>query len=301
MLRIAIPKGSLERGTFDLFENAGLPIVRKSERNYQLKINDPRISEALLLRPQEIPRYVAEGELDLGICGLDWIFETGATVQEVMDLKFSKQSWSKVKIVLATDNANPITDINDISADEKVITEYPRLTRRFFRKYGKRNIKIRFSYGATEVKVPRFANFLVDVTETGETLKRNNKRIIATILESSTKLIANTEAWKNPDTRKAIDEIAILLRSVIDAVGKVLVKMNIPENKINDLVKLIPVLRPPTISPIYFSGNEENKTNEKWLMLETVVKKGDLSTILPQAKQLGAEDIVEIDVAKLIQ
>ncbi len=297
MLRLTVPKGSLENGTFELFKRADLPIMRSDERDYSLKINDPRIVETVLLRPQEIPRYVEEGEFDIGISGLDWIIETQSTVKEVADLKFSKQGWSAVEVVLATYESNPVERVEEIDPRARVVTEYPRLTKRFFRQNGKRKVSIRLSHGATEVKVPRLADYLVDVTETGTTLKRNGKKIIEVILKSSTKLIANVESWKDESKRKAIEEIAALLKGVIAAQDKALIKMNVPKAKIKELVDYLPALRAPTISPFYsnkfYNGGE-------WMMIETVVEKNLLNVIIPEVKARGAKDILEINISKMI-
>ncbi len=305
MLRMAIPKGSLEEGLFKLFQQADLPIKRSGIRDYDLTIEDPRINDAVLLRAQEVSKYVEEGEFDFGITGLDWIMETESNVQEVADLRFSKQGWSSVKIVLATDISNPISDVREIDNRSRVVTEYPRLTRRFFKKIGKGKIKIRISYGATEVKVPRLAEYLVDVTETGETLKRNNKKIIAVLLESSTKLIANQKSWQDEKKRIAIEEISMLLLSVISAQDKVLIKMNIPEIKVSELVKYIygRTVRPPTISPVVISrddSEDDNISDGSWKMIETVVNKSDLNSILPEIRVIGAKDIIELNVSKMI-
>ena len=295
MLKIAIPKGSLEEGTFNLFRQADLPIRRRSERDYNLSISDPRISEAFMLRPQEIASYVSEGEFDLGITGKDWVVETAANVKEIADLQFSRGGWSRVKIVLATSEENPIDNPTDISSSAKVVTEYPQLTRRFFRQLGKREVRIRLSYGATEVKVPRLADYLVDVTETGRTLRENGKKIIATLMESSTKLIANPNSLVDPAKKQAIDEIVDLLLSVIRARDKVLIKMNIGREKLDALIAFLPSLKSPTIAPLYRRSDED----EELFMVETVVEKPRLNIILPEIKKIGAMDILEIDVAKV--
>ena len=240
MLKLAIPKGSLEEGTFTLFRQADLPIRRRNDRDYNLSIDDPRIIETFILRPKEIANYVSEGEFDLGITGLDWIKETEVAVKEVADLAFSRGGWNPIKIVLATDIENPINDVQNISPNARVATEYPRLTRRYFQKFGKRKIKIRMSEGATEIKVPRLADYLVDVTETGKTLIENGKKILDTILVSSTKLIANTESWENPEKRKAICEIAELLNGVVRAKNKVLIKLNVGEENLKSVIDYLP-------------------------------------------------------------
>lgn len=295
MLRIAIPKGSLEEGTFKLFEQAGLPIIRIDSRSYTLRIDDPRIEEALLLRPQEIAKYVADGEFELGITGSDWIVETEANVQRVMDLRFSKKGWGNVKIVLATNESNPIDDPKDISGTARVVTEYSRMTRRYFKKFGLGKVSIRPSYGATEVKVPRLADYLVDITETGETLKRNGKKILDVIMESSTQLITYPQALKDPFKRKAIEEIATLLKGAIEAQGRVLLKMNVLANNLEEVVAALPSLRAPSLSKLFMP-----KSEEEWFALETVVLKSQLNIIIPQIKDLGARDILEIDVLKIV-
>ncbi|MCD4762124.1 ATP phosphoribosyltransferase [bacterium] len=303
MLRIAIPKGSLQEGAFRLFEMAEISIRRKSNRGYLLAIDDPRISEALLLRPQEIARYVMDGEFDLGITGCDWVRETEAVVQEVTDLKFSKRGWSPVKIVLATNNDNEVDLPKDIRPDAKIVTEYPRLTKRYFRNLNKRKVKIRMSHGATEGKVPRLADYLVDITETGETLKLNNMKIIDTILVSSTKLIANKASWENDEKRAAIEDIALLLKGVIKAIDdKALIKMNIPKDDLKELMVYIPALRPPTISSIYIGKDQQSEYDKgfEWIMVETVVRKSELNVILPNLRKLGARDILELSIAKMI-
>lgn len=296
MLRLAVPKGSLEEGTFKLFQQADLPIKRAGgDRSYSLKIEDPRIDEVFMLRPQEIPPYINEGEFDLGVTGLDWVVETGSAVQPVADLAFSRQGWKTVKIVLATDVSNPVDNPEDIPLDSRVITEYPRITRRFLRGLGKAKVSIRGSFGATESKVPRLAEYLVDVTETGETLRKNNKKILAVLLESSTKLIANQQSWANPEKRRAIEEVASLLTGVLLARDKVLIKMVIQRSRLQGLLENIPSIRPPAISQL-FSLDQQNDL----VMVETVVEKAVLSRVLPLAKAMGATDILEVDISKMM-
>lgn len=296
MLRIAIPKGSLEEGTFRLFEQANLQIRRKDSRDYNLVIRDPRISEAIMLRPQEIASYISEGEFDLGITGKDWIVETESAVKEVADLRFSRGGLGNVKIVLATDISNPVDEVSEISPNARVVTEYPKITRRYFRRLNKGKVSLRMSYGATEVKVPRLADYLVDVTETGTTLIANGKKILDVILESSTLLVANLESWDDPEKRQAIEEVSELLLGVVRARDKALIKMNVPESKLNNLLLYLPALRSPTLSQLYSSDDEQ----EKWFMIETVVEKSGLNILIPEIKKMGATDILEVDVSKVI-
>lgn len=295
MLKIAVPKGSLEEGTFELFEQAGLKINRADDRSYKLFVNDPRISETLMLRPQEIAGYVAEGEFDLGITGFDWVVEEEANVKDILDVQFSKRGFGKVKIVLATDENNPVNSIEEISIASRVVTEYPVITRRYFRKFGKGKVKIRLSFGATEIKVPRLAEYLVDVTETGETLRKNGKKIVEVIMESSTKLIANPESWKNQEKRKAIEDIKTLLSSAIDARSRVLIKMNVPKGKLDELLAYLPSMKSPAVTRLYCLSGKE-----KWFSVETAVKKLELNVIIPRVKEIGARDIIELDILKII-
>lgn len=294
-LRIAIPKGSLEEGTFSLFKQADLPIIKRGNRDYNLSIKDPRISEIMILRPQEIAGYVEEGEFDLGITGRDWIVETKAIVEEVADLQFSRGGWNMVRIVLAADKNNPVKSIVEIDADAKVVTEYPNITKRYFKRIGKEKARIIMSYGATEIKVPRLAEYLVDVTETGTTLQTNGKKILDVILKSSTRLIANKKSWANPKKRQAIEEIKELLLGVIQAKGKVLIKMNVAEKNLQSLLKYLPALESPTYSPLFSRDNAEKKFS-----VETVVEKSKLNIIIPEVRKLGAKGILEIDVSKII-
>jgi len=299
MLKIALPKGSLEEGTLRLFEKANLPAYRRSERDLILRIEDPRISTTMMLRPQEIPKYVEEGDFDLGITGWDWVVEREAVVEVIQDLGYSKRGWRKVKIVLATNQDNPVNEVKDIKSNARITTEYPRLTRQFFRKSDKGKVSIRLSYGATEAKVPALADYFVDVAETGETLRRNRNKVLATILESSTKLIANKESWRDNEKRTAINEISILLMSVIRAENKTLIKMNVFEQDVARIVAALPSLRSPTVSPLFPTGLNIS-AGEKWFMIETVADKSSLNILLPQLSALGARDILELDISKMV-
>jgi len=223
MLKLVIPNGSLGKGVLNVFKRANLPIIRRSVRDYNGWINDPRIVEVMILRPQEIPEYVDDGAFDLGVTGLDWIMERAKNVTIVDDLKFAKRSWNKVKIVLACQSDNPINSAEEVPNRSRVVTEYPQLTKRFFRNLGIQ-VSIKLSYGATEPKVPKIADYLVDVTETGETLTAHNKKIIAVLLESSTKLIANPKSYKDPAKKQAMHEINSLLQGVIYAQSASLIK-----------------------------------------------------------------------------
>ena len=289
MLRIALPKGSLEEQTFLLFKQADLDIKR-TEREYNPRISDPRIEQVKILRPQEIPDYVADGYFDVGISGHDWVIESGADVVEIADLPYSKQGAGIVKIVIAVPDGQKIESAADIKPNSRVTTEYPNITRDYFEKLGI-PVEICFSYGATEAKVPDLMDVVVDLTETGSTLRKNNLKIIDTMLESITKLIVNRNSWEDPVKRKEITEIRTLLLSVIEARGKVLLDMNVPADKLNDVIAALPAMKMPTVSKLY---------NSEYYAIETVVEKDKVNILIPELKRIGAEDILELDISKIV-
>src|ERR687895_458510 len=226
MLKLVIPKGSLERATFELFEAADLKVWRGSERDYRGRVDDPRIDSVAVLRPQEIPTYVEDGFFDVGVTGEDWIAETGADVVKVTALEYSKQTDRPVKVVLAVPKESGITEPQQIKPDSRISTELPNLTKAYFEKLGI-PVRIFLSYGATEAKVPEIVDAIVDLTETGSTLRRNGMEIVDVLLESHTRLIANNEVFLDPSKRRAVEEIRMLLHGAIDARGRVLVKLNV--------------------------------------------------------------------------
>ncbi|MDY6965328.1 MAG: ATP phosphoribosyltransferase [Halobacteriota archaeon] len=290
MISIAIPKGSLEEQTLILFKQADLGI-RRTDREYNPRIDDPRIGKVKILRPQEIPKYVAEGYFDLGISGKDWITETGSDVIEVADMPYSKQGSGNVKIVVAVPMDSDVEEIEDVRPNSRVTTEYPNITKRFFDELNI-PVEVFFSYGATEAKVPDLMDVVVDLTETGSTLRKNGLKIIGKMLESSTKLIANKDSWNDDEKRREIEEIKTLLLGVIEARGKVLLKMNIPEDKLDELISSLPALKNPTTSKLY--GTD-------YYAVETVVEKSDVNILIPQLKSKGAEDILELDISKIVR
>lgn len=290
MLKLAIPKGSLEKKTFWIFEKAGLQIRRGGERNYSLTIDDLRISEVILLRPQEIPEYIASGDFDIGITGLDWVVERGLKVIKVADLRYSRQGWNKVKIVLASDNSDLVKKVGDISEGSRVFTEYPNITHRFFNKTGKK-MSIKLSYGATEGKVPRLARYFVDITETGKTLEANGKKILAIIMESSTYFIANSKAWQDPIKRQMINEIRDLLFRIVLVQDKILIKFNVDAGNLDKVIGRIPAMEEPTVSKL---------SSGKKYAVESVVPQSQLNTLITDLKKLGAKDILEIELKGLI-
>lgn len=290
MLKLALPKGSLEEQTLRLFKEAGLE-VKRAFRDYNPIIEDPRIAKVKILRPQEIPKYVEEGYFDLGIAGWDWVNETEADVEVIADLPYSKQSSGSVKLVIAVSEDSEIGKPEDIKPGSRVTTEFPNLTTKYFERLGI-PVEIHFSYGASEAKVPELMDVVIDLTETGATLRRNRLRIIGTILESTTKLLANKESWADPEKRRAMEEIRTLLHGVIEARGKVLLSMNVPEDKLEDLVSILPAMKKPTVSKLYSAG---------YYAVETVVPKKEVNILIPKLKGVGAEDILELGISKIVK
>ena len=290
MLKLVLPKGSLSEQTMELFKAADLPL-KKASREYNPRIDDPRIESVKLLRAQEIPKFIEEGYFDLGITGLDWIKETKADVVEVADLPYSKQSAGGVKIVIAVPNDSGIEKPEDIKPGSKITTEFIGLTKNYFKKLGI-DVKVYHSYGATEAKVPDMMDVVVDITETGETIRKNNLKIIGTILESSTKLITNKESYQNPEKRRAIEEITTLLLGVIEARGKVLIALNVREKNLSNVIDVLPAMKRPTVSKLFESD---------YYALETVVNKSEINTLIPKLKEKGAEDILELDIQKIVK
>jgi ATP phosphoribosyltransferase len=290
MLKIVLPKGSLEGPTLLLFKEADLE-VRRTPRSYSSTIEDPRVAEVRILRPQEIPRLVEEGYFDLGISGFDCIKEMGADVEIVADLPYSKVSQKPVRLVIAVPEDAPWEKPEDLPNGAKISTEFPNLTRAYFEQLGK-PIEVYYSYGATEAKVPDIVDVIVDLTETGETLRRNRLKIIGQILESSTKLIANKKSYADDRKRQAIEEIKTLLLGVVEARGRVLLSMNVREDKLANVIEALPAMKKPTVSRLYESEYYE---------LVTVVDKNQVNLLIPKLKEVGAEDILEIPITKIVR
>jgi ATP phosphoribosyltransferase len=290
MLKLVIPKGSLEQATLELMDAADLRVRRASEREYRGTIDDPRIHSVAILRPQEIPTYVEGGFFDVGVTGDDWITETGADVIRVTALPFSKQTDRSVKVVLAVPRASGIKAPSDVPPEARISTELPNLTRAYFERLGI-PVRIFLSYGATEAKVPEIVDAIVDLTETGSTLRRNGMEVVDVLLESWTQLIANRGAYEDPSKRRAIEEITILLKGAIDARGRVLVKLNVGEDHLNEVVEMLPSMRAPTVSQLAEAG---------YYAVETVVPKATINVLIPRLKASGAEDIVELPITKIV-
>jgi ATP phosphoribosyltransferase len=290
VLRLVLPKGSLEEATLDLFESADLRVKRSSSVAYRADIDDPRIAEVRILRPQEIPRYVAEGLFDLGITGRDWIEETSSEVVSLGELKYSKVSTDPVRIVLAVPGDSPVQSVEDLPAGVRVSSEYPELTQRFFAERGM-DADVRLSYGATEAKVPDIVDAIVDITETGRALRAAGLRIIDTLLVSYTELIANPVSHADPERRHAMGQVLTLLQGVLDARGKVLVKLNVPTDRLDAVVALLPSMKSPTVNALHGGAG---------YAVETVVPKSTINTLIPALSDAGASDIIEIPIAKIV-
>jgi ATP phosphoribosyltransferase len=290
MINIALPKGSLEEQTMQLFREADLE-VKRGERDYNPVITDHRIDKVKILRPQEIPKYVEMGYFDLGISGLDWVKETGARVREVARLSYSKTGEGTVKIVVAVHQSEPINEVTQIRPNSRVTTEYPEITREFF---GRLGIPVQLfpSYGASEAKVPDLMDVVVDLTETGTTLRRNGLKIIGQIMESYTVVIANRDSFEDEAKRRAIEEIVTLLLGVVDARHQVLLSMNVPAGVMEQVVAALPALKTPTVSRLH---------GIDYYSIQTVARKSDVNILIPNLKAAGAEDILEIPIAKIIR
>jgi ATP phosphoribosyltransferase len=290
MLRLVLPKGSLEKATLSLFDDADLAVRRASEVDYRATIDDPRIDSVRILRPQEIGRYVAEGLFDLGITGRDWIEETAAEVVSLGELHYSKATARPVSIVLAVGADDPATSAAELGDGVRVATEYPELTRRFLEKQGIA-ADIRLSYGATEAKVPEIVDAVVELTETGRALKAAGLRVIETILVSHTELIANPAAWQDPAKRHAMTQTHTLLQGTLEARGRVLVKLNVGASELSGVIEILPSLRSPTVSKLFGADA---------YAVETVVPKDRINTLIPALKDQGATDIIELPISKIV-
>jgi ATP phosphoribosyltransferase len=290
VLRLVLPKGSLEKATMELFEAADLTVRRSSSVEYKATIDDPRIAEVRILRPQEIPSYVAEGLFDLGITGRDWVGETSAEVVSLGELKYSKATSNPVKVVVAVAGDSPVNAVSELSHGVRVSTEYPELTKRYFADQGIR-ADVRLSYGASEAKIPDIADCIVDITETGRALRAAGLKVIDTILVSYTELVANPVSAVDPVKRHAMDQIKTLLDGVMEARGKVLVKLNCPEASIDAVIAVLPSMKSPTVSKLFGDGG---------YAVETVVAKNTINTLIPALKDAGASDILELPLSKIV-
>lgn len=286
-LKLGIPAGSLQEATSGLFRKAGYTITFPS-RSYYPSIDDEEI-ECMLIRAQEMARYVEQGILDAGITGHDWILETNAQVVEICELIFSKTSRRPVRWVLCVPNDSPVQSVKDL-AGKRIATEAVGLTRAYLARHGV-EATVEFSWGATEVKPPRLADAIVEVTETGSSLRANNLRIVDEILQSTTRLIANKAAYDDAWKKQKLDNIALMLKSCLAAEGKVGLMMNVPRTDLPKILALLPALQKPTVAAL---------SDDAWVDVNTIVEERFVRTIVPQLKAAGARGIVEYAINKII-
>ena len=286
-LKMGLPKGSLEAATLDLMRRAGF-LITVAQRSYFPAIDDPDI-ECMLLRAQEMARYVEGGALDCGLTGYDWVVENEAAVHTVCDLVYAKQSFGKVRWVLAVPQASDIKTVTDLES-RIVATELVGVTRRWLAERGV-SAKIEFSWGATEAKLPELADAIVEVTETGSSLRANKLRVIETVLESTTQFIANVDAWQDPEKRRKIEDIVLLLQGAIAALDRVGLMLNVRVQDLDAVLAVLPALRNPTISHL---------SDEGWLAVNTILEESVVRHIIPRLKEAGAEGIVEFPLNKIV-
>jgi ATP phosphoribosyltransferase len=286
-LILGLPKGSLQETTFSMMGKAGFSI-RAGSRSYMPRVDDENL-EIRLIRAQEISRYVELGMLDAGITGFDWITENGSDVVEVAELIYAKQGLRPVRWVLAVPEASPIQSVKDLQG-KRIATEAVGLARRYLDDNGVK-AEVEFSWGATEVKAPELVDAIIELTETGSSLRANNLRIVETVLESTTRLVANQAAWKDAEKREKIEQIAMLLQGALAAENKVLLKMNLPSGKVSEVEAILPSLHAPTVSTL---------DSEGWVALESVVEETVVRRIIPELKKVGAEGIIELPLNKVV-
>jgi ATP phosphoribosyltransferase len=286
-LKLGIPKGSLQQATIDLFARAGFNI-RLSSRSYFPAIDDPEI-ECMLIRAQEMARYVGDGVLDAGLTGRDWVEETGAIVESLGDLIYSKQSFGKVRWVLAVPEASSFQSVQDLQG-KVIATELVATTQRYLERCGV-SAKVEFSWGATEVKPPVLADAIMEVTETGASLRASNLRIIDTVLESNTQLIGNPASLRDPWKRRKLADVQMLLEGAINALGKVGLMLNVRRENLAAVLQILPALQKPTISAL---------SDEQWLAMNTVLDEATVRHIIPRLKEAGAHGIVEYPLNKIV-
>lgn len=287
VLKLGIPKGSLENATIDLFRRAGFHITT-TMRSYFPAIDDPEL-ECMLVRAQEMARYVEDGVLDAGLTGADWVAENGADVEVVADLVYAKQSFGKVRWVLAVPEASPARSIKDLEG-KIIATELVQTTKRYLERSGVK-AKVEFSWGATEVKPPELADAIVEVTETGSSLRANKLRIVEEVLQSNTQLIANREAWQDVAKRRKLEDIRMLLEGAMNALDKVGLMLNVHRDRLDEVLECLPALRKPTISAL---------SDAEWLAVNTIIEESVVRAIIPRLKDAGAQGIVEYPLNKIV-
>jgi ATP phosphoribosyltransferase len=290
MLKLVIPKGSLEEQTLRLLEAADLHVRRGSSRDYHGTIDDDRIERVSVLRPQEIPTYVQDGFFDLGITGQDWVAETGADVEVLTSLSYAKSGTGHgTKVVLAVPNEHPADSAKEMPAGSRISTEFLHITERFFDELGI-DVKVVWSYGATEAKVPEIVDAIVDITETGSTLRAHGMKIIETLLTSEPVLVANRASCGDPARRAAMDDITTLLLGALRAEGRVLIKLNVSEDALQAVLAVVPSMKAPTVS----------RLSEGGYAIETVADKRTVNRLIPTLKTAGATDLLELPISKIV-
>jgi ATP phosphoribosyltransferase len=291
VLSLVLPKGSLEKQVLDLFDGADLAVVRGGERDYAARIDDPRIDRVRFLRPQEIPTYVEQGIFDLGISGRDWVTETGADVVSLGEIGGGRAGEAVVSVVLAVPKESPWQSVRDLPEGVRISTEMPETTRRFLEENGVKG-RVFTSHGATEAKIPDIVDAIVDLTETGSSLRRAGLKVIETLLTSRTELLANRAAYEDPAKRAAMEDITLLLQGALRARGHVLLKLNVPIASLDQVLAVLPSMSSPTVMPL---ADPDQRA------LETVVPKRGVNTLLPALRAAGARDILELPISKIVE
>jgi ATP phosphoribosyltransferase len=291
VLSLVLPKGSLEAQVLELFSGADLAVIRGGDRDYAARIDDPRIDRVRFLRPQEIPTYVEQGIFDLGISGRDWVTETGADVVSLGEIGGGRAGESVVSVVRAVPRDSPWNTVRDLPEGVRISTEMPETTKRFLEEHGVKG-RVFTSHGATEAKIPDIVDAIVDLTETGSSLRKAGLKVIETLLTSRTELLANRTAYDDPEKRAAMEDITLLLQGALRARGHVLLKLNVPVSSLDDVLAVLPSMASPTVMPLAAGDLRA---------VETVVPKRGVNTLLPALRAAGARDILELPISKIVE
>jgi ATP phosphoribosyltransferase len=291
VLSLVLPKGSLENQVLELFSGADLSVIRGGDRDYAARIDDPRIDRVRFLRPQEIPTYVEQGIFDLGISGRDWVTETAADVVSLGEIGGGRAGESVVSVVLAVPRESPWESVRDLPEGVRISTEMPETTKRFLEEHGIKG-RVFTSHGATEAKIPDIVDAIVDLTETGSSLRKAGLKVIETLLTSRTELLANRASYDDAEKRAAMDDIALLLQGALRARGHVLLKLNVPVAALDAVLAVLPSMSSPTVMPLAAGDLRA---------VETVVPKRGVNTLLPALKSAGARDILELPISKIVE